>query len=596
MIKDFLLNRIKIVLKDMGMDENCANISFSQMQNLADFQTSAPFVLAKMAKQPPFEMAQKLAKKLNEDEYLKMFEISASNPGFVNFKFTDKGISAFANELFADKERIGIERVKQPKNIILDYGGANVAKELHMGHLRSPIIGESIKRLNRFFGNTCVADTHLGDWGLQMGLTIAELEEQGLLDFYFKPSTNAKKPNITLDLLNEMYPKASAKSKVDDTFKKKADDYTLFLQQKRSPFYEIWQEIRKVSVGKIEQNYKDLNAEFDLWYGESTANPYIATTLQIFKDKNLLKESNGALVVEVAREGEHIPIPKQSEDEVQRYINPMPPAVIQKHNGGELYITTDLATIYQRMKDFPQTNEIVYITDARQATHFEQVFRCARLAGLVNDDVKLVHVGFGTMNGKDGKPFKTRNGGMIKLDDVVNLLKEKANDKLAQNGVPDFNDLARKIGVAAMKFGDLSNQVSKDYVLDIDKFLAFEGKTGPYLQYTATRIKSLLHKANYDAKNNNLISCKLDEEHDIVMNIIKLQDALVQALNENSFHMVCVAVFNLCSAYSCFYNNIRILTEKDEAKKQSYLNLSYLTYCAIKIGLDILAIDIPDKM
>lgn len=595
--KDFVQSRIRFISQDLGFDESLGTLTFSQMKEIADLQSNIPLVLSKICKQPPMQLAEKYVQKLNEDDNLKCyFDITTSNPGFINFKFSDVGITKLANELYSEKERIGLKKNKVVKHIFYDYGGANVAKELHMGHLRSPIIGESLKRLNEFFGNKCVSDTHLGDWGLQMGLTIAELEESGFLNHYFVDADKYPKPQITLDLLNDTYPRASAKSKVDADFKKKADDYTLFLQQKKQPFYEIWQDIRNVSIRKIEQNYADLNVHFDLWAGESTASPYIEQTLEIFKNKKLLRESEGALVVDIARDGEHIPIPKKSPDEVQRYLNPMPPAVIQKYNGGELYITTDLATILQRVKDYPNIDEIVYVTDLRQAGHFEQVFRCARLAGLVSDNVKLTHIGFGTMNGKDGRPFKTRNGGMIKLDDVVKMLKDKASEKLTENKVEDTDNLALKIGVSALKFADLSNQVTKDYVLDIDKFLSFEGKTGPYLQYTATRIKSLLQKAHFDEKNKNFMVLKLNEEHEIIMNIIKLQDAMQNSLKENSMHYVCLALYNLCSSYSTFYNNIRILTEPDDVKKDSYLNLSYLTLCAIKVALDILAIEIPDKM
>ena len=396
-------------------------------------------------------------------------------------------------------------------------------------------------------------------------------------------------------MLNEEYPKASARKKTDSKFKQKADDYTLYVQQKREPYYTIYNEIRKASVKAIERNYKMLNSYYDLWYGESTAQPYIEEVIQIFKDKGLTRESNGALVVDVAREGEHIPLPKKNPDdpnEEVQYKNPMPPAIIQKYNGGDLYATTDIATLYMRQKNF-KFDDCFYLTDKRQALHFEQVFRCVRLAGIINDNQRLVHIGFGTMNGKDGKPFKTRDGGTIKLEDIIKLLISKAKEKLEENKVEYDDKLALAIGVAAMKFGDLSNIVSKDYVFDLDKFLSFEGKTGPYLQYTAVRIKSILKKAK---DNLHDINISTQEEKNIIMNIFKVLDCYEICYQDKSLNALCNNLYNLASAFSTFYNNIKILSEQDEKKRISYLTLSKLVLDILSQGLYVLAIDIPERM
>lgn len=586
-IKKKIGKLLEPVLIKLGYDKNLSTVNFSTKPNV-DLQCNSAFVLAKQVGKNSVDIASKIAEEFNKNNK----EITASNiGGFVNFVLSNKYLSKVANEIKNDKN-LGVEKHTKSRTIIMDYGGANVAKELHVGHLRSPIIGESLKRLYIMLGDKVISDSHLGDWGMQMGLTIAQLEEDGYLDYYFN---KGKKIDITLDMLNEEYPKASARKKTDSKFKQKADDYTLYVQQKREPYYSIYNEIRKASVKAIERNYKMLNSYYDLWYGESTAQPYIEEVIQIFKDKGLTRESNGALVVDVAREGEHIPLPKKNPDdpnEEVQYKNPMPPAIIQKYNGGDLYATTDIATLYMRQKNF-KFDDCFYLTDKRQALHFEQVFRCVRLAGIINDNQRLVHIGFGTMNGKDGKPFKTRDGGTIKLEDIIKLLISKAKEKLEENKVEYDDKLALAIGVAAMKFGDLSNIVSKDYVFDLDKFLSFEGKTGPYLQYTAVRIKSILKKAK---DNLHDINISTQEEKNIIMNIFKVLDCYEICYQDKSLNALCNNLYNLASAFSTFYNNIKILSEQDEKKRISYLTLSKLVLDILSQGLYVLAIDIPERM
>ena len=562
-------------------------VTFSNMPKLCDFQCNDCFSLAKKYSKNPFEIAENIVNNLEKNED---FEFTAVRPAFINIKMTDKKMSKLGNE-FLNDERGGVPLHEVKQRVIMDYGGANVAKALHVGHLRSPIIGESLKRLYKFLGDDVIADVHLGDWGLQMGLTELQLYVDGKLDYYFKGTV--EEPSITLEMLNEAYPKASARKNVDEDFKTQADEWTLKIQNKEEPYYSIYKKIRDVSVKEIKKHYSELGAEFDLWYGESDAQDYIDKAIKIIEDKGLTRVSDGALVVDVAVEGENIPIPKTNEDEVQRYKNPMPPAIIKKYNGGVLYATTDIATILMRNEMFSNPDRIEYIVDLRQKNHFVQVFRVCKMADISPKDQTLLHIGYGTMNGKDGKPFKTRSGDTIKLEDIIEMLVNKAGEKLKSNGVEFDRDLALKIGVGAMKFGDLINNVDKDYVFDLDKFMSFEGKTGPYLQYTAVRINSILNKTG-QAKGEFFINN--DEEREIIRNILKLNSSYEICYNNKTLSPLCLAVYNLASAFSTFYNNHNVINEKDEKKKQSYITLLMLVKNKLSQALNVLAIDIPQKM
>ena len=581
-------SHFKKVFLSLGYNSEFAKVSFSSRPELCDFQINSAFSIAKELKQNPMDIAQKIAESANCKKYC----VSAYPPAFINIKLTNQELSKLANKLRSEPN-LGLDPLTQKKSILLDYGGANVAKELHMGHLRSPIIGESLKRLYKILGHNVISDSHLGDWGLQIGLTIAQLEEEKKLDFYFNKA--GKEPIITLDMLNEAYPKASARKKYDTDFKKKADDYTLFVQNKVEPYFSIYKKIRENSVKKIAENYEKLNCHFDLWYGESDAEPYLEKTVQIFKDKGLARYSDGALVVDVARPGEHIPIPKKNPYDRQLYKNPMPPAIIKKSNDGDLYATTDLATILMRNQDF-KLDEIHYIVDNRQSTHFEQVFRCAKLSGISPKKQVLLHVNYGTMNGKDGKPFKTREGTTIKLEDIISLLTKTALDRLEKNDIIGNNKLALQIGVAAMKFGDLCNQISKDYVFDLDKFLSFEGKTGPFIQYTFARIGSLLSKAKDFNINDYSINIEKDIERTIILNCFKLIQSYYISYQEKSLCPLTNALYNLASSYSTLYSNVKILSEKNSSKKNSLLSLSILVKEHIEQALNVLGIDAPEKM
>lgn len=573
--------------KKCGIEESFS-LSFSKMPQLCDFQSNNCFALAKKYGKNPYEMAEEIVKNIDFEEN---FEFSVAKPAFINVKLTDKCLAELGNEFLKDNMS-GIEKHEKKAKVILDYGGANVAKALHVGHLRSPIIGESLKRLYALMGDEVISDVHLGDWGLQMGLTELQLYYDGVLDYYF--SGLGQEPNITLDMLNDAYPKASARKNVDSEFKKEADEWTLKIQHKEEPYYSIYQKIREVSVRQISKHYEELGAKFDLWFGESNADDYIQPVLNIIKEKGLSRVSEGAVVVDVAVEGENIPIPKKSEDEEQRYRNEMKPCLIQKYNGGALYATTDIATIVMRNKDYENIDRMEYIVDDRQSMHFTQVFRVCKMAGFSPENQQLIHIAYGKMNGSDGKPFKTRSGDTIKLEDIINILINAASKKLAENGVEVTRELALQIGVGAMKFGDLINTVNKDYVFDIEKFVSFEGKTGPYLQYTVCRINSILNKL--DGENGGEFAIYNEEERNIIKSIIKLNSSYEICYKEKSLNTLCSALYDLASDFSTFYNNHNIAKEENKDKKASYISLIKLVKAKLVQGLDVLAIEVPAKM
>lgn len=582
-IKELITNNLIDAFKKCGFEDTPV-VNFSARPELCDFQCNNVFAIAKKLGKNPVEIGKAVVENLAKSDY---FETTFLPPAFINFSLTDLGFSAVANGLY----KRGLKcSAPEGKTVLLDYGGANVAKSLHVGHLRSPIIGESLARLNKYFGNKVITDAYLGDWGLQMGLTIAQLEDDGYLEGSFG---RGKDKEITLDTLNEEYPKASARKNIEPEFKKKAEDYTLLIQKQKEPYYSIYKKMREISVEQIKYHYTQLNCNYDLWYGESNAEPYIEKMLDVFTSKGLARVSDGALICDVAIEGENVPTDKFDSDGNMLFKNPMPPVILKKHNGADIYATTELATIMLRNEMF-KPDKIMYITDNRQGLHFKQVFRAAKLSGISPENQELINICFGTINGKDGKAFKTRSGDTIKLGDIVDLLKEKAGEKLKANGIENNDELALQIGVGALKFGDLINVVNKDYIFDLDRFTSFEGKTGPYIQYTGVRIKSILNKANEKISGN--ISISSAEEKRIVLALLKLLTSLNVCYKDNSLNALCLSLYDLCSAYSNFYNNVRILNEKDASKRQSYLSLCKLVLNAIELGAGILAIDIPDKM
>ena len=592
-IKKILIEALEETFLHLNYELADLSLTFSNRPTESDFQCNSAFAIAKKTHTSPEVVATAIISNLKQD----IAEVSFARPGFINFKLKNETLSLALNEALSD-ERLCLAEVEDKKKVVMDYGGANVAKELHIGHLRSPVIGESLARLYKILGNEVITDTHLGDWGLQMGLTIAQLQDDGYIDGYFDVSKSNK--TITLDTLNEEYPKASKRKNEDEGFRKKAETYTKYVQDKKEPYWSVYNHIRDISVERIKANYENLNCFFDLWYGESTSADYVDPVVKIFVDKGLTRIHEGAIVVDVAREGENIPIEKKNPDDPQLYKNPMPPVYLKKSNGADVYDTTDIATIYQRNKDFAP-NKMMYVVDKRQGIHFERCFRAVEMAGINLPNQEFQFVGFGTINGTDGKPFKTRSGDTIKLEDIINIISTSAKKKLAENGIGEDDELALKIGVAAMKFGDLSNIVSKDYIFDIDKFTSFEGKTGPYIQYTGARINSLLRKAGMFDKfdwlsNLNLINVADENQRAIAINFLKLQESYFTCYKDTSLNALCLSLYDFASSFSKFYNDTRILTEKDEHKKNSYLALSYFVLKAIKQAVYVLAFEIPDKM
>ena len=584
-IKQIILDDINASLAKCGYNAQ-AMLSPSGKPEVADWQTNMAFSLAKQAGKPPMAVAQDIAANLPNSRY---YVASVTPPAFVNFKLTNEALSDYANFCLKDKI-VGVTKVASPRHIFMDYGGANVAKELHIGHLRSPIIGESLSRLHKLLGDKVTSDVYLGDWGTQMGLTIAQMEDEGWLEYEFGRS---KKPQtLTMDMLNLAYPKASKRKSTDIAFKKRADDYTLAVQAGRQPYFGIYQIIRALSVERIKQNYTTLGCHFDLYNGESTAQPWVDPTIAVFKDKGLAQVSNGALIVDVSLPGENEPSGKFDANGKPLLKNPMPPVMLQKANGGDIYDTTEIATLNMRYANY-KPDEFIYVVDNRQSQHFVITFRAAKMAKIVGEDTKLTHVSYGTINGTDGKPFKTRSGDTIKLEDIIDLIKQSAAKKLAENGMPNSDDLALEIGLAAIKFADLSCMCSRDYVFDIDKFASFEGKTGPYIQYTGTRIKSLLNKADCAVGKVDITDA---DQRDIVLALDKLCEAYQTSYADYSLNSLCLAVYNLCSSFSRFYNNTRILTEPDKNKRANYLALSKLVLKAIEQAASVIGFVIPNKM
>ena len=567
-----------------GYDPSLGVVTASDRLDLCQFQCNGAFSAAKQYHKAPFIVAEQVAEVLKSDGIFSKVEVA--KPGFLNLTLKDSYLLEHANAIAADPN-LGIPMADKPSAIVLDYGGPNVAKPLHIGHLRSAIIGESIKRIARAAGHKVIGDIHLGDWGLQIGLVITELQvrypEWRCFAADFDPAADEIAP-LNTALLSEVYPFASKKSKTDEEYAKKAHQATYELQNGRPGYIALWKEILRVSIEDMKGNYEKLGVTFDLWYGESTADRYVPRLMNILAEKNLLTESDGALIVEVA----------DPEDKA-----PMPPVIVRKSDHSSNYATTDLATIIQREEDF-HPDKIWYVVDNRQELHFTQVFRCAKKAGLVPPRTELEFLGFGTMNGADGKPYKTRDGGIMKLEDMIATVTAGAQEKLeASNFVDkaDYQDIARKVGVAAIKFGDLINQRSKDYVFDLSKFFSFEGKTGTYLLYTITRINSILKKAGVPVNQPlPLTGVYTDSERELLLKILMGGDVFQRALAEKAPNYLCENAYQLANSFSKFYHDNHIIDEPDEGKKQSWLALISLVRQVLCKHLDLLGIEAVEHM
>lgn len=569
-----------------GYEASYGRVTISNRPDLCEYQCNGAMAAAKAYKKAPIMIAEDVAASLEGNSMFE--EITAVKPGFINIRVAGAFISDYIAKMAAD-EKLGCEVSEKPETIVIDYGGPNVAKPLHVGHLRSAIIGESLKRMFRFLGNTVIGDAHLGDWGLQMGLIIEEVKERQPNLCYFDESYTGEYPKeapFTIGELEEIYPCASAKSKADPDFAKKAHDATVKLQQGNRGYTALWNHILEVSVADLKKNYKNLNVEFDLWKKESDAQPYIPDMVQMLKDKGLAYVSEGALVVDV----------KEDTDKKE-----IPPCLIMKSDGASLYQTTDLATIVERERLF-HPDRIIYVVDKRQEMHFTQVFRVARKAKLVPHETKLQFLGFGTMNGKDGKPFKTREGGVMRLERLIGEIDQAVYEKMKENrsgSEGETREIAKTVGLAAIKYGDLSNQASKDYIFDVDRFCSFEGNTGPYILYMIVRIKSILKK--YEEAGNSVEGASIlpptgKGEKDLMLILSRFHDTIEQAAEELAPHKICGYIYNVADAFSSFYHETNILAEPDKEKQSGYIALIRLVRHVLETCIDLLGFEAPDRM
>ena len=569
-----------------GYDPALGKAVVSNRPDLCEYQCNGAMAGAKAYRKAPFMIAEDVKAQLSDTAVFSSVEVV--KPGFLNLKVDEGFLADFLQEMDGD-ERLGARKAEKPETILLDYGGPNVAKPLHVGHLRSAIIGESLKRLGRFAGHRMIGDIHMGDWGLQMGLIITELRHRKPELCYFDDSFNGEYPAeapFTISELEEIYPTASAKSKEDEAYKNEALEATGLLQQGKAGYMALWKQIMKVSVADLKKNYEKLNVSFDLWKAESDAQPYIPDMVEYMKNEGFAYEDQGALVVDV----------KQEDDTKE-----IPPCMLLKSDGASLYTTTDLATIVERMDDY-DPDEILYVVDKRQELHFEQVFRCARKTGLVKKDTKLTFLGFGTMNGKDGKPFKTREGGVMRLENLISDINEEMFKKIVENRSvkdKDAQQTAEIVGLSAIKYGDLSNQATKDYIFDVDRFTSFEGNTGPYILYTIVRIKSILNRFAEEGGNltgGEFLPAQNESEKNLEIALAGFGNAAIGAFEEKAPHRLCAYIYDVANAFNSFYHETKILGEEDASRKQSLIRLLVLTRKVLETCIDLLGFSAPDRM
>ena len=566
-----------------GYDPALGRVTVSSRPDLCEYQCNGAMAAAKLYHKAPIMIANDVVACIDENGPFQTFEAVA--PGFINLTLSASYLSRFACRM-ANEEHYGV-KTGDGRTVLVDYGGPNVAKPLHIGHLRSAIIGESVKRLLHYTGNETIGDTHLGDWGTPIGLIIEELKERKPELCYFDPAFTGPYPEeapFTIAELEEIYPTASAKSKEDEAFRARALENTLRLQSGDPSCRALWQHIIRISVEDLKKNYDKLDVHFELWKAESDAQPYIEGMIEDLKARGIAHESQGALVVDVA------------EPEDKREI---PPCLIRKSDGASLYATTDLATIIWRMKDYPDLKQMVYLADKRQELHYTSFFRVARKASLVPEDMKLQFIGFGTMNGKDGKPFKTRSGGVMRLEALISEVEDAVREKMKERYDEIDEETVSKVALAAIKYGDLSNQATKDYNFDIERFTSFEGNTGPYILYTIVRIKSILRRAGIE----NVSAKKLNDLPDgdrnlkaLMMKICAFPDVVTDAAEELAPHKLCSYIFEISDAFNSFYHDTQILKESDEKKRNAYLSVLSLTKDVLETCIGLLGFTAPDKM
>ncbi|MEE1165267.1 MAG: arginine--tRNA ligase [Lachnospiraceae bacterium] len=577
-----------------GYDSALGRVTVSNRPDLCEYQCNGAMAGAKRYHKAPFMIADDVAKALaakNEGTGSDVFsKVEVVKPGFLNLDVDESFLRSYLQEMSVD-DRLGMPVPEKAEKIIIDYGGPNVAKPLHVGHLRSAVIGEAVKRIARFHGEDVIGDIHLGDWGLQMGLVITELKKRMPDLPYFDPDYTGEYPEeapFTVSELEEIYPFASAKSKQDPDYYAEAMDNTRRLQEGERGLYALWQKIVGVSVADMKRNYENLNVSFDLWNGEASVHPVIPGMVEDMKKGGYAYESQGALVIDVAEETD---------------AKEIPPCIVLKSDGASLYTTTDLATIKERVEKY-NPDKIIYITDKRQELHFTQVFRAAVKSGLAGPDTKLIHIGFGTMNGKDGKPFKTREGGVMRLETLIADIDAEMLSKISTNPeIPagEAEQTSRQVALAALKYGDLSNQASKDYIFDIEKFTSFEGDTGPYILYTIVRMRSILQRyaAEPDAKDPASLRTGVPAsavEKKLMMDIAGFNAMMEGAYTDCAPHRICAYIYQLSNDFNSFYHATRILTEQDQAQKESWIALLHLTERVLSCCINVLGFSAPERM
>ena len=583
-IVDLIKVEFEKAFEEKGYSKDLAKVSVSNRPDLCEYQCNGAMAGAKIYHKAPIMIANDVVETLKDNDLFDSIE--AVNPGFINININKDSLADYLNAL-SEADSLGVN--KEDKTIIVDYGGANVAKPLHVGHLRSAVIGEAIKRIKKFMGNEAIGDVHLGDWGLQMGLIIQELKTRKPDLPYFDESFDGEYPEeapFTISELEEIYPTASGKSKEDEEYKEQAQLATRKLQEGYKPYRAIWEHIMSVSLADLKKNYDRLNTHFELWKGESDANPYIEGLINDLVDKGLAYESEGALVVDIQEESDK---------------KELPPCIVRKSDGAALYATSDLGTIIER-EELYAPDQYIYITDKRQELHFTQVFRVAKKASIVEADKDMKFIGFGTVNGKDGKPFKTRDGGVYRLEYLINDVTKAVYDKMIENKSIEGEEakkISEIIGLAALRYGDLSNQASKDYIFDIDKFASFEGNTGPYILYTIVRIKSILEK--YASQGGSLEGLKIasvgnDSADKLMLELAKVNEVIENASEELAPHKICQYIYELSNVFNSFYHNTKILAEEDDTKQKAYIALLLFAKKCLETCIDLLGFEAPDKM
>lgn len=585
-IADIISGELEKAFEESGYEAKFGKVTLSNRPDLCEYQCNGAMAAAKAYKKAPIMIAGDVVEKLQDSKAIS--NVEAVNPGFINVKLSEQFVADYLNKMSED-EHLGLEQKAEPKTIVIDYGGANVAKPLHVGHLRTAIIGESVKRIARFMGDKVIGDVHLGDWGYQMGLIITELKKRKPELPYFDEEFTGEYPKeapFTIDELEEIYPTASAYAKEHEDYKEEALHATYLLQNGHKGYTAIWKHIMHVSVADLKKNYANLNVDFDLWKGESDAQPYIPEMVEYLKKENYARYDDGALVIDVKEETD---------------TKEIPPCMILKSDGASLYGTTDLATLIEREKLY-NPDEVIYVVDKRQELHFVQVFRSARKTHIVKEDTKLTFIGFGTMNGKDGKPFKTREGGVMRLENLIGDIEERMYGKIMENRVIEEEEarkIAKIVGLSAIKYGDLSNQASKDYVFDIDRFTSFEGNTGPYILYTIVRIKSIL--AKYVETKTSPVRAVVkkavsDSEKALMLEITKFNSVIENAYEEKAPHKICAYVYELANAFNRFYHETKILAEENEERQMSFVSMLLLTKEIFEACIDMLGFEAPERM